>query len=188
MLVLLWVPSGHEHLRTLALFQGGPSLFISGLNSVSTFLRGRSGTPEPRLSPPSKTFPQRPPPGALMKPQLGLGPRPGSGLWGRGQLPGALRCDISPAVVQCAKPTGWRGAGKRLPEGGNKTARSRAQPATASRSAVTRAPPSSCQVSAPPRRPPRVPAAARYPSVWDAPCAYWSFASCRSPVACRKSL
>lgn len=106
------VPSGHKNLRTLALFPRGPK-FISGLDSQVTSLlshvTGRSGISKPPPQPPSKTFP--PETATARAPAT-----PGLRAFGRGggtgrQLPEALRCDISPVVVQCAKLTGWRGAG-----------------------------------------------------------------------------
>lgn len=120
------VPSGHENFRTLALFPRGPK-FISGLNSQVTSLLShvtdRSGTCKPRPPPPSKTFP---PETATARAPATPGLRAfagGSGGEGRGQLPGALRCDISPVVVQCAKLSGWRGAGNAFRRGETKRRR-----------------------------------------------------------------
>lgn len=107
-------------------------------------------------------------------PTLGFG-------WGRGQL---LR-DISPVVVQCAKPTGWRGAGNAFRRGKQNGAHS---------GAASHRFPESCRPCASQQLPGEC-----YPgwsasgprncrSAWDAPCAYWFFRSCRSPVACKKSL
>lgn len=100
--------------------------------------------------------------GCKEKSQLGRQPRPGSRPWVLDG--GGDSFSVTSALLWCSVQSLLVGVARETPSGGgNKTARTPAQPVTASLRAVACEPPSSCQVSVPPGRPPRVPATARAP-------------------------